>query len=117
MQYLTPHPLPENKVPRPLICNGTEPFWDIGLHKRGAEYNDLALGERWNLTVVHEATAPNGYLIEMQEGPSLTRTLTVKAGYCSDGMSDRSFNMSAILFTQSPDGNYVQIGCCTFQSN
>ncbi|WP_375279614.1 SH3 domain-containing protein [Pseudooctadecabacter sp.] len=117
LQYLTPHPLPENEVPRPLICSGTEPFWDIGLYPRGAEYNDLALGDRQDLTVVRETTAPNGYLIEMQGSPTVTKTLTVKAGYCSDGMSDRSFNMSALLFSQTPDGNYVETGCCTFQPN
>lgn len=117
LNFLEPYPLPPNEVPRPLVCSGTEPFWDIGFYPRGAEYNDPALNERRDLTVVREIVAPDGYYIETREGPTLNRILTVTAGYCSDGMSDRTFNMSAVLFSEAPDGNYVQSGCCTFQSN
>lgn len=117
VRYLTPNPTPAHEIPRPLICSGTEPFWDIAFYQRGAEYNELALEGRRDLTVVREIVAPNGYYIETQEDPTLNRILTVIARTCSDGMSERIFSMSATLFTEAPDGNYTQAGCCTIQEN
>ncbi|WP_159453109.1 COG3650 family protein [Pseudooctadecabacter jejudonensis] len=114
MRFLRPNPIPANEIPRPLVCSGTEPFWDIGFYPRGADYTELGL-ERRDLTVIHEETAPDGYLVEAREGPTMTRTLIVKAGVCSDGMSDRQYGMSALLFTSAPDGNFVHKGCCTIQ--
>ncbi|MCF2871427.1 SH3 domain-containing protein [Octadecabacter sp. G9-8] len=118
-RYLADNPWPENEVPRPLQCSGTEPFWTFSMYPRGTEYSELALNEPTPRvqTVVSETIAPKGFLIETQEGPTLTRTLMVDGRICSDGMSDRPFGMSATLFTQAPDGNYVQTGCCTMQVN
>ena len=117
MRYLSPNPPAAGSVPRPLACHGTEPFWNLTLYPRGAEYNELGSGERRELTLTRESVADNGLLIEAQDGPTRTRTLAINALPCNDGMSDRTFGMSAILFTQAPDGNYVQNGCCTMQVN
>lgn len=118
MAYLEPNPWPANEAPRPLICSGTEPFWTFAMYPRGATYNALA-DERGPQpqTILSETVAKNGFLIRAQEGPTLIRTLLVDGRMCSDGMSDRPFGMSASLFTEAPDGNYVQTGCCTLQSN
>lgn len=116
MAYLAPNPIAANEVPRPLICSGTEPFWTFALYPRGAEYNAPDTSPR-PLTVLREQAANNGYLIEAQEGPTLIQTITINALPCNDGMSDRDFGMSATLFTNAPDGNSVQTGCCTFQVN
>lgn len=116
MTFLAENPLPENEVPRPLSCFGTEPFWTVSLYPRGAEYTEMGLARR-PLTILRESAANNGYIIQAQEGPTLIRTIIVNALPCGDGMSDREFGMSATLFTEAPDGNDVQTGCCTLQVN
>ena len=99
-------------VQRPLSCKGTEPFWAVGLFPGGAEYNSPDTGAV-PLTVTHESVAPNGALITLEEGPSLTHTLVVLREACSDGMSDRAYGFSTRMFTQAPDGNMTAQGCCT----
>lgn len=119
MRFLVANPWPQGQAPRPLICLGTEPFWNLALYPRGAEYNELALEEDTPRvqTIISEDVASNGFLIRTQEGPTLNRTLMVDGRACSDGMSGRPFGMSATLFTSAPDRNYVQTGCCTMQVN
>jgi uncharacterized membrane protein len=113
MRYL--HPMPaedEAQVPRPLSCMGTEPFWSIGLYPQGAEFNSPDTGAV-PMAVVAEAAAPQGYLVTLEEGPTLQRTLVVSREACSDGMSDRRFGFSLRMFKAAPDGNQVLSGCCT----
>lgn len=116
LRFLQPYPLSPYEVPVPLVCSGTEPYWTFGHYPRGTEYNAPDTGRR-DLEILRDIAAGNGFLIEAREGPTLTRTLVVNAMPCNDGMSDRDFGMSAILFNEAPDGNYVQTGCCTLQSN
>lgn len=99
-------------VPRPLSCLGTEPFWSVSLYPRGAEYNSPDTGAV-PLTVTHEAVSDQGFLFELEEGPTLNRTLIVTREACSDGMSDRAFGFATRMFTQAPDGNSALSGCCT----
>lgn len=99
-------------VPRPLSCFGTEPFWNIGLYPRGAEYNSPDTGAV-PMTVVDEAVAPQGYYVRLEEGPTLTRTLIVMREKCADGMSDREYGFAARMFLAAPDGNAVHAACCT----
>jgi uncharacterized membrane protein len=101
--------------PRPMRCSGTEPFWNLNVTMRGDEYH--ALGDtRRDLNMIRENSADNGGFAMFEEGPTLTRTLIVKRGYCSDGMSDREFGWQALLFNEAPDGNSVQSGCCTLDA-
>lgn len=99
-------------VPRPLSCMGTEPFWSISLYPRGAEFNSPDTGAV-PMAVTHEAVAAQGYLIGLEEGPTLNRTLVVSRESCSDGMSDRAFGFATRMFTEAPEGNTVLPGCCT----
>ena len=99
-------------VQRPLSCFGTEPFWSVSLYARGAEFNSPETGAI-PLTVTHEAVASRGFLIQLEEGPTLNHTLIVTRKACSDGMSDRAYGFSTELFTQAPDGNLAVDGCCT----
>lgn len=119
MRFLAPNPWPTNEVPRPLSCSGTEPFWTFTMWPRGTEYRELAIndGRPRPQTLLSEDVSDGGFLIRTREGPTLERTLIVNARACSDGMSDRPFGMTAVIFTQAPDGNYVQNGCCTMQVN
>lgn len=113
MRYLESTPATdENTVPRPLSCFGTEPFWSVSLYPQGAEYNSPDTGAV-PMTVLAEAAAPQGYSLRLEEGPTLTRSLIIARQKCSDGMSDRNFGFSALMFLDSPEGNGVFSGCCT----
>lgn len=105
---------PENPslIQRPLSCLGTEPFWSVSLYPRGADYNSPDTGAV-PLTVTHEAVAPQGFVLHLEEGPALNRTLVITREACSDGMSDRVFGFSTRMFTESQDGNSALHGCCT----
>lgn len=99
-------------VQRPLTCSGTEPFWSVSLYARGAEYNSPDTGAV-PMTVLEEAVAPEGFLIRLEEGPTLNRTLVIRRTACSDGMSDRAYGFSTLMFTDAPDGKSAVQGCCT----
>lgn len=105
-----------NTFPRPLSCFGTEPFWSLNVTVRGDEYQEMG-DTRRDIEMIAERTATNGAMAVFEEGPTLNRTLIVKTGYCSDGMSDREFGWQATLFNDAPDGSTVQTGCCTLDTN
>ena len=113
MRYLelTP-PADPFAVPRPLSCFGTEPFWHVGLFPKGAEFNSPETGAV-PMTSISEAVAPEGFLIRLEEGPTLSRTLVITRQTCHDGMSDRVFGFSTKMFLEAPDGNGAYDGCCT----
>jgi uncharacterized membrane protein len=119
MRFLEPMPAPdENSLPRPLSCLGTEPFWSVGLLPRGDEFSTP--GYRADLIRLSEAAAPQGYIARLQvakelpdEEPTETMTLTITRATCSDGMSDRRYGFTAVLFTESDEGNSLRSGCCT----
>ncbi|MDO9639284.1 MAG: SH3 domain-containing protein [Pseudotabrizicola sp.] len=113
MAYLDlTEPEDPHTVQRPLSCFGTEPFWSVSLYPRGAEYNSPDTGAV-PMGVTHEGVAAEGFLIQLEEGPSLNRTLIIRRAACSDGMSDRAFGFSTLMFTEAPDGNSALPGCCT----
>lgn len=115
MRFLEKTPvLSEAEVPRPFSCFGTEPFWSISLYPRGAEYNSPDTGAI-PMEVMSEAVSPQGYLFKLREGPALDRTLIVTRSQCGDGMSDRVFGFSTLMFLEAPDGNGTFAGCCTLE--
>ncbi|MEJ6396541.1 hypothetical protein [Yoonia sp. 208BN28-4] len=105
-----------HRFPRPISCSGTEPFWNLNVTMRGDEYSEMGMDRR-DLNMISDSGAPNGGIAVFEEGPTLNRTLIVQRGYCGDGMSDREFGWKATLFTEAPDGNYAQSGCCTLDAN
>lgn len=113
MRYLEQVPASDpNLIPRPFSCMGTEPFWSVSLYPRGAEFNSPDTGVV-PMTVLQEATSPQGYFLHLEEGPTLNRTLIVTRAQCSDGMSDREFGFRTLMFIEAPDGNQTVAGCCT----
>jgi len=116
MRYLADWPTPAGEVPRPLRCSGTEPFWNLLMYPRGAEYTEPGMDRR-NLNLLSEAVTDTGFEVMFEEGPTLNRYLTVTRGACGDGMSDREFGWRATVRTQAPDGDYAATGCCTFDGN
>lgn len=104
-----------NTIPRPLICSGTEPFWTLAMHARGAEFNELG-GSREDLNEGFEGVADAGYLAEFDQGPYISYVLMAERAQCGDGMSDREFGFTARLFVETPDGNRFLRGCCTMDA-
>lgn len=104
------------EVPRPLSCYGTEPFWRLGLHPRGAEWTTPE-GGPWPLDEIEAEAAPGGFLVRLAgqdgAGPWASVTLLALREPCTDGMSDRPFGLSARLFLQGADGAQALAGCCS----
>lgn len=113
MRYLARQPLPEGQViPRPLSCLGTEPFWRIGLLRRGDEFQRMG-EDRVALEPVAEAAEEDGYQADLSAADGTNYRLAVTRGQCSDGMSDREFGWSARLSLRSARGLETLAGCCT----
>ncbi len=113
MRFLSPMPVEDPAaVPRPLTCLGTEPFWSASLLPRGEEFSSPETGPV-PLTLLEQAVSDEGFLFRLEEGPTLIRTVIVRRAMCNDGMSDREFGFSALMFTEAPDGNATVAGCCT----
>lgn len=110
MRFLAPEPVAADRIPRPLHCLGTEPFWSVHLDAGHAAYS--APGADIALTPVTEAVAPEGYLALLADGRGGTWTMLVGRGQCSDGMSDRTFGWQAQVF-RAGGGNALLSGCCT----
>ena len=108
--------LPPGEFPLQLVCSGVEPSWRIGLYPGGLEYDSMATGRR-DLTALQMRTAENGFFASFEEGPTLNRHLTVRRARCTDTMSDRRYGWEGLLFTDAPDGSYVEAGCCTMEQS
>lgn len=115
MRYLTVVPLPESEILLPVYCYGAEPFWSIEIEDAGVNYSTPEVLER-PMTVQSSAVAKNGFTFQLTEDGPYTHTLIARSSYCSDGMSDREFGMSALMHLQADEGNYVHRGCCSFQA-
>lgn len=113
MRYLEETPPAEPYlVPRPLSCFGTEPFWSLSLYPRGAEYDSPETGIV-PMKLLAEDVSERVYFMRLEEGPTLNRTLIVKRQLCGDGMSDRKFGFTTLMFLVAPEGNDTFTGCCS----
>jgi uncharacterized membrane protein len=115
MNFLTALPHTENEIPLPLYCYGAEPFWSIAIRDSDVNYSTPEMLKR-PMEVESSALASNGFTFQLTEDAPYTHTLVARSSYCSDGMSDREFGVSALMHLQTDEGNYVHQGCCTFQT-
>ncbi|MCI4665271.1 MAG: hypothetical protein MRY74_11175 [Neomegalonema sp.] len=105
-------------LPVGLVCGGTEPFWTLTLTSRKRAKFE-ALGQdfkgSYRISKVVVAAARSGYPAAfMLKAPASSAELTVSAGWCSDGMSDRDFGWRAtMLFSTKPGQRTMFEGCCT----
>lgn len=108
-------PRPADRLPAPLRCHGTEPFWGLWVPGDGsAEYERLPEPER-QMRVVTE-TVPLGRLGEIAArlaDDAGDATLFLRREACDDTMSDRAFGLSVRLLLTGPDGPVAHVGCCT----
>jgi len=111
MRYLVGHAAGETAIPRPFRCVGTEPFWTITFGDGTADYASPEGSTA--LSVGAEAAAADGVLATLTEGSGGTWTVIASRGQCSDGMSDRIYGWTGVVFRQTTAGNALLQGCCT----
>ena len=116
MRFLQVTPAPVNEVPRPFACFGTEPFWSISFHPRGAIDLSVPGESPVALTLAEQSVAQGqwgGYLLRLGQADDSNHTLMVTREACSDGMSDREFGFSVLRMEQGGAGASLTRGCCT----
>lgn len=115
-RFLAAEPLPAgDRLPRPLRCSGTEPFWSLQLNTRGGSWRSPEEPET-ALNIPEEFTAPSGYYALAQDAANGEFRLMVSREICSDGMSDRRYGLAARLFRSTPQDNSLLSGCCTLDA-
>jgi len=111
MRFLVRQEVDAGRIPRPLRCLGTEPFWSLGLLQGGEEFTTP--DDSQPLSLISEAVAAGGFLAFLADPAGGVWTLTIAAQQCSDGMTDRSFGWRGVVFQQGEGGNSLRNGCCT----
>jgi uncharacterized membrane protein len=97
------------RVPLPLKCIGTEPFWSFTINSKSrATYSDPSVKKRRYGVLTFVRLGPDARFLVTGSG-GLSR---VKASQCSDGMSDNIFPYSARI--KLPNGRTLD-GCCRVQ--
>lgn len=95
------------KVPLPLRCVGTEPFWSLSVDGADAVFETPDEGPR-PLRPIGRAESFRGFVLAFDDRGE-TRDLTVMRAECSDGMSDRPYGFTALVWNR---GEEVLEGCC-----
>ena len=119
-RYLSAQPpRPGDRLPTPLRCFGTEPFWSLHMPAPlFAEYERLPDPPR-ALTPDFAATPAGGGstdLVARMTAPGARATLVMRHEACADGMSDRPYGLSATLLLETRDAPAVHSGCCSLTS-
>jgi len=104
--------VPQNGFRLDITCQGTEPFWTLGIAAdRTVTYTSLINGQA-PLTALNQ-TAPSaggGYPYTFGAPPY---SGVISQGACSDGMSSNAYSMSITLNKPSQGGGIETVyGCC-----
>lgn len=102
-------------LPRPLICFGTEPFWNLDINA-GPNVTlgrpDEAPQQFFGLWVTGSSNTPDHYAL-MAQNHSAQLNSVVKRVLCSDKMSNRLYGLEIdILIRTENDATFLS-GCCT----
>lgn len=110
-RYLSPEPGASwRELGAGLSCFGTEPFWALGLAPGGAEAAwGLPEGGSRSLGPARLWPGPD-YPASLGTGFGEGGFAAIRAEECSDGMSDRLYGLSILLFL-AEEGAYS--GCCS----
>lgn len=112
-RYLTlVDPAADPEQDYPLLCSGTEPFWNVVVRDDQAAFE--VPGEApvpWKAGPMTQASGSLGRYAVRLEADGDVGYLTASRNYhfCSDGMSDINFPFDAILIAP---GGEVYGGCC-----
>lgn len=112
MRRLTREAPSRTPLPRPLFCRGTEPFWALSVPAQGDVTLDRPDEGVARLRLHGEVAGfAGGVMAFDMDGRTLD--LTVVRSRCSDGMSDRPYGFSALVWDR---GETFLEGCCTLTS-
>ncbi|MCC7319967.1 MAG: peptide-binding protein [Rubellimicrobium sp.] len=111
MRYLAADPLPSGRLPRPLRCLGTEPFWSVTVTDQGAVHADP--GATIALVADAEGGFAGGWSAVFHDGAGGAWLLALRRADCSDGMSDRRYGLAAVILRAGASDEEVLHGCCT----
>lgn len=115
-RFLAPRPpRPDDRLPVPLRCHGTEPFWGLNFPAPGMAEFERMPDPDTPMTVTAEIPVA-GRIADFAvtlEGSGTGGTAFVAREDCSDGMSDRDFGLSIRLLMQGSDGAKAYSGCCS----
>lgn len=114
-RYLSPMPFDPARMPRPMRCHGTEPFWALQIDEFGGQWATPEAGAH-RIALPQAEAAAEGWLALIEDpeaGHSLTALITREI--CSDGMSDRRHGLRAQIFDRDlrRGQNRIWQGCCT----
>ncbi|MBE2276614.1 MAG: SH3 domain-containing protein [Rhodobacteraceae bacterium] len=114
-RFLQTMPQDPASLLRPMRCTGTEPFWTMEIAGFGGTWSTP---EEQGVVLALPVTeaAPEGWFALAEDpvrGHGLS--LIVTRGSCSDGMSDRRFGLTALIFDKDYRNgrNRIWQGCCT----
>lgn len=107
-------------LPRPLICSGTEPFWNAVIDDRQGIRFDI-MGEP-SLTIakgqIARANGPPDKSGVVWNAPQTSIAGLMTRANCNDGMSDRSFGIAVDFLLSGPVGSgTIYSGCCSLGGN
>ncbi len=116
LRYLKRQPGQEDgRLPQPLLCSGTEPFWSLDLagddsavfaEPGGGEH---LLSRQWERSA--EGAPPMDF-VAVLAGTRASLTAVISRESCSDGMSDRPYGLRARVATDGALGRRLLRGCC-----
>ena len=111
LRYLAREAASGTPLPRPLLCRGTEPFWALSVTGTGAVF-ETPEGGAVPLRPLGEVAGVTGGGAAFDAGGE-TLDLTVVRRACSDGMSDRPYGLTAMVWNR---GETFLEGCCALSS-
>ena len=105
---------PDDQLPRPLMCAGTEPFWSLDVARTSTATLDRMDDDPISVATLDPVTSENRTDRYAIFGQAQTQVFTFmfQRDACTDGMSDRFYGMSVDLFVPEESGVTYLTGCC-----
>ncbi len=104
-----------------LHCLGTEPFWDARLSAgtstmlmKGPEAPDMTLNIAQSVSPMDVVLPSLGIAFAGTGEPGFA---VLRPESCSDGMSERTYGLSAVFFVGKPGAMTGLSGCCTIAAD
>lgn len=116
MRFMRRQLSPGNSLlPRPLICFGTEPFWNLDI-ENGPIIELGWLGDTplrfFGLSITSSANSPDHFAL-IAESRGRTMNAIVQRQICTDGMSDRVYGFGMSIVVNGLDEPLFYSGCCS----
>jgi len=116
MRYMVRQAGQDNtSFPLPVVCMGTEPFWNVTLHDDGAILLDRADDTARNFITQARlvASGRRDRFSVIALGESGPLHAVIARSTCNDGMSDREYGLTIDLILNSDPHMEHLTGCCS----